>query len=233
MMISFETFELRVKQLRDRVEAACARCGRKPEEVAILPVTKTHPLTAADYAKKMGFPAVGENRVQEAEQKISDPSTPAGLRWELIGHLQRNKARDAVALFDRIQTVDSEKLLRRLEGLAAESSKVLPILIQVNAGDDPAKFGISLDAVDPLMEHALQASHLIVDGLMTIAPLDDDPDIAHRCFARLREKRDRLAESLNQPLPVLSMGMTGDLEAAVAEGSTQIRVGTALFGSRE
>lgn len=232
-MIAYATFEANARRVRERVDAACLESGRKPDEVSILPVTKTHPLAAAEYARKAGFLAVGENRVQEAEEKIRDVATPKDLKWELIGHLQRNKARDAIELFDRIQSVDSAKLVRRLDGIASEHGKVLPILLQVNAGKDPAKYGVSPDEVERLLEVAVEASQLEVDGLMTIAPFDDNPDTARRCFARLRETRDRLAEDWKLPLSVLSMGMTGDLEAAITEGSTQIRVGTALFGERE
>lgn len=234
MLPSYEEFVLRADAVRDQIRAACAAAGRDPAEVALLAVTKTHPVAAAEYAFRSGLPAVGENRVQEAAEKR--PLGPAGLRWELIGHLQSNKARLAVQTFDRIQSVDSEKLLNHLDRAAGESGKRLPILLQVNAGDDPAKFGADLADAPRLTELALAKAHLQVDGFMTIAPLGATPaeTLAHaeRTFANLRRLRDDLAARLGVPLRELSMGMTGDVGPAVAAGSTQVRVGTALFGHR-
>jgi hypothetical protein len=185
---------------------------------------------AVEYAAQSGLLAVGENRVQEATDKRGSYS--GKVRWELIGHLQSNKAQDAVAIFDRIQSVDSLKLLRRLDRFAGEQGKSLALLLQFNTGEDPKKFGFSVEQADSVMEAALSASHLRVDGLMTIAPLDDDPEVARAAFERLRELRDALSERNKVALPELSMGMTGDLEAAIAAGSTQIRIGSALYGER-
>lgn len=230
MFIDYEIFRQRADALRARIAAACATCGRKPAEVTLLPVTKTHPPAAAEYALRHGFAAVGENRVQEGVEKRA--LAPAGLRWELIGHLQSNKARLAATHFDRIQSVDSEKLLNVLDRAAGDLGKKLPILLQLNAGNDPAKFGAEPADADRLLDAALARPHLQVDGLMTIAPLSDDPAVARRTFARLREIRDALAARSGAPLRQLSMGMTGDLEAAVMEGSTLVRIGTALYGAR-
>lgn len=211
--------------------AACASCGRPVEGVTILPVTKNHPVAAVERAVEAGLSRVGENRVQEALEKLD--SLPADYAaFELIGHLQSNKVKVAAAKFARVQTVDSEKLLRRLAEGAEASERILPILLQVNAGEDPAKYGVTCDACPALLETALSLPALNVEGLMTIAPLEDDPEVARQAFARLRETRDRLREQFAVDLPELSMGMTGDLEAAIAEGSTMIRVGTALFGER-
>ena len=229
-MIPYEEFASRVAAVRARIESACRAAGRDPASVALLPVTKTHPAEAAAYAARAGFPAVGENRVQEAAEKR--PLAPATLRWELIGHLQSNKAKLAVATFDRIQSVDSPDLARRLARLAGETGKTLPVLLQANAGADPAKFGADLDGLTALLDAALALPGLRVDGLMTIAPLDESPEVARRCFDNLRTWRDALAASRAVPLPELSMGMSGDLEHAIAAGSTMIRVGTALFGAR-
>lgn len=233
MLVNYEKFEENLSVLRDRVSRACMEAGRMPEEVSILPVTKTHALRAAEYAARAGFSAVGENRVREALEKLRDPAAPPGLRWELIGHLQSNKARDAATHFFRVQSVDSPKLLNRLNRFAGEAGRRLHILLQVNAGDDPAKFGVGLAGCPKLLEQALGCEHLQVDGLMTIAPLSEDREVARRCFARLRELRDHLRQATGAELRELSMGMTGDLEEAIAEGGTQIRVGTALFGERE
>ncbi|HWA24214.1 MAG TPA: YggS family pyridoxal phosphate-dependent enzyme [Lacunisphaera sp.] len=230
MFIEYNTFCERALALQQRIAVACRRAGRDPSEVSILPVTKTHPAAAADYAARFGLPAVGENRVQEAVEKRG--LATAAVRWELIGHLQSNKARLAVTHFDRIQSVDSEKLLTALNRAAGELGKRLPVLLQINAGQDPAKFGAEPEAAPQLLEVALAQPHLQVDGLMTIAPLSDDPAVAHRTFANLRRIRDTLATRAGQPLRELSMGMSGDLDAAIAEGSTLVRVGAALYGPR-
>jgi pyridoxal phosphate enzyme (YggS family) len=229
-MINYSIFEKNLSVLNQRISSACDACGRSVDTVALLPVTKNHPLDAVEYAVRSGLAAVGENRVQEASDKRGSYS--GQVRWELIGHLQSNKAQDAVAIFDRIQSVDSLKLLRRLDRFAGEQGKSLAILLQCNTGEDPNKFGFSAPEADPMMEAALSANNLQVEGLMTIAPQDDDPDVARAAFERLRMLRDALVERFEVSLPELSMGMTGDLEVAIAAGSTQIRVGTALYGER-
>ncbi len=231
MIPSFENFVSNTDAVRAEIATACARAGRDVTEVELLAVTKTHGPWAAEYAARYGLGAVGENRVQEAVEK--QPHVTARLRWELIGHLQSNKARLAVAHFDRVQSVDSVKLLQRLDRAAAELGKTLAVLLQINAGNDPAKFGADLADAPALLETALAQPHLQVDGLMTIAPLSDDPAVAARTFANLRQLRDDLATRFNTPLATLSMGMSGDLAAAIAAGSTQVRIGTALFGHRD
>lgn len=177
---------------------------------------------------------MGENRVQEGVEKRA--LAQAAIHWELIGHLQSNKARLAAQHFDRVQSVDSEKLLNQLDRAAAENAKVLPVLLQINAGNDPAKFGADLADAPRLLEVALSRPQLRVDGLMTIAPLGTTPaetaELARRTFVNLRTLRDELAAKFSTPLRELSMGMTGDLEIAVEAGSTLVRVGTALFGAR-
>lgn len=237
-MISFENFTLNCANVRERVAEACRLCGRNPAEVRLLPVTKNHPVEAPIYAADAGFPAVGENRVQETELKRSEFFTRSAvpLRWELIGHLQSNKARAAVRLFDRIQSVDSIALAAKLDGLCGEiGRKELPVLLQANSGADPAKFGTgSFDALRELTENALAGKHLRVEGLMCVAPIDDDSlETAKRCFETLRSWRDRLESEFGIALPELSMGMSHDLAPAIAAGSTMIRIGTALFGERD
>jgi len=212
------------------MKAACIRAGRPAAEVRLLAVTKTHPAAAAEYAARYGLRAVGENRVQEGMEKRAQCTMP--LEWELIGHLQSNKAKLAVAHFDRVQSVDSEKLLRVLAQAAEAQSKTLPVLLQINAGNDPAKFGAEPADAPRLLELALALPTLRVEGLMTIAPLSEDRDVARRTFANLRTIRDTLSAQFGVALPELSMGMSGDLAEAIAEGSTLVRVGTALFGQR-
>jgi pyridoxal phosphate enzyme (YggS family) len=231
MFLSYEDFSARADAIRREIHEACVAVGRDSVEVELLAVTKTHPPAAATYASRYGLRAVGENRVQEGADKRVQ--VPEPIRWELIGHLQSNKARLAVQHFDRIQSVDTEKLLNHLDRAAAEVGKRLPILLQINAGDDPAKFGVSLADAPGFVAAALTKNNLQVDGLMTIAPLSNDPAVAQRTFANLRDLRDRLSAETGTPLRVLSMGMSGDFAAAIAAGSTMIRVGSALFGARE
>jgi PLP dependent protein len=230
MLPPYPEYKSRADDLRRQIAEACARAGRDPATVELLAVTKTHPAEAADYAARYGLRAVGENRVQEAIEK--QPLCTAKIQWELIGHLQSNKAKLAAAHFDRIQSVDSEKLLNHLDSAAATLGKVLRVLLQINAGRDPAKFGADLEEAPRLLEVALAKANLRVDGFMTIAPLSDDIAVAERTFATLRELRDDLATRFGVPLRELSMGMSNDLEAAVLAGSTQVRVGTALYGMR-
>ncbi|TAG28470.1 MAG: YggS family pyridoxal phosphate-dependent enzyme [Verrucomicrobia bacterium] len=244
-MITFEEFSFRAQAVEARIAAAARIAGRDPASVRLLPVTKTHPVEAALYAARRGFLAVGENRVQEAaskrlamvtKQAEAGEARTLGLRWELIGHLQSNKAKSAVETFDCIQSVDSEKLARLLNRAAGELGRSLAVLLQVNAGRDPAKFGCELEDAPRLLETALGCAHLRVEGLMTIAPLGgsalETAELAARTFANLRSLRDDLASRLGVALPELSMGMSGDLDAAVAAGSTCVRVGSALFGAR-
>ena len=230
-MISEESFIKNLTEVTQRLRQACVTCGRDFSEVKILPVTKTHGAWAAEYAVRAGWGAVGENRVQEGAEKKPACKEPA--IWTLIGNLQSNKAKLAVETFDVIQSVDRIKIVNALAKHAQELNRQLDILLQVNAGNDPAKHGAEPEDATQLLDTALEAAPFLnVKGLMTIAPLSDDPDIARRTFAALREIRDRLEASHGHPLPELSMGMSGDLESAVAEGSTCIRIGTALFGSR-
>jgi PLP dependent protein len=238
MLIDYDEFVRRADALRARIAAECASAGRDPATVELLAVTKTHPAAAAEYAARYGLRSVGENRVQEGvEKRAQVGATGAKLKWELIGHLQSNKAKLAAQHFDRVQSVDSEKLLNHLDRSAAEVGKPLPILLQINAGNDPAKFGADLADAPRLLESALAKTHLRVEGFMTIAPLGATPAEtsahAERTFRTLRELRDDLATRFSIPLPELSMGMTGDMTAAIRAGSTIVRVGTALYGARE
>lgn len=233
-MIAYEEFCDNCRRLLERVENACASCGRNSGDVKILPVTKTHPIDAPEYAARFGFASVGENRVQElAEKRKSERGSALEIDWELIGHLQSNKAKHAVELADRIQSVDSVKLLKKIDAEAAALGKTMRILLEINAGNDPAKFGAALDEAPELLGAALELKNVKVEGLMTIAPLDSNLDTASRCFENLRNLRDDLQKQFAAPLPELSMGMSGDLERAIKAGSTLIRVGTFLFGARD
>ncbi len=232
MLLSYEDFRVRADAISNDIATACVAARRDPKSVQLLAVTKLQPAAAADYAARYGLRSVGENRVQEAVGKRPLTSS-ANLQWELIGHLQSNKARLAAQHFDRVQSVDREKLLDQLDRAAEELGKTLPILLQINAGRDPAKFGAELEDAPRLTESALLKKHLRVEGFMTIAPLSADPSVAERTFTTLRELRDRLATEMGRPFSELSMGMSSDFPAAIAAGSTIVRIGTALFGARD
>ena len=229
-MIPLKTFQDNLKRVQLRIEKACQAADRSVDSVQLLPVTKNHSVDAVYYAAKNGLLSVGENRVQEASKKRE--ICKSTMFWELIGHLQSNKAKEAVVTFDRIQSVDSLKLLKKLDRFAGEVGKCLPILLQCNTGKDPNKSGFLVESMPNALELALSLDSLQVDGLMTIAPLADSPDTALLAFEELRILRDNLSSKFNISLQELSMGMTGDLEQAIAAGSTQIRIGTALYGTR-
>jgi PLP dependent protein len=218
--------------VEERLRAACARAGRERAEVSLMAVTKTQTAEAVEAALAAGLSLFGENRVQEAAAKKA--AVRGQAEWELIGQLQSNKARLAVEHFDRLQSVDRLKLVEVLARLAEEAGRSsLRILLQVNAGDDPGKSGCAVEEAPALVEAIQRHPILALEGLMTIAPLAQTEDSARRCFARLRELGEALRARSGLSLSELSMGMTGDLEIAVEEGSTLVRVGTALFGARD
>ena len=229
-MIEYQDFISNVEALKSRIAVFADRAGRSPESIRVLPVTKTFPIDAVEYCIRAGFDAVGENRVQEVIEKQGDLRDK--IHWELIGHLQSNKAKPAVEHFDCIQSVDSVKLLEKLQRLACDRQIRLDIMLQFNTGDDPNKNGMDEELADSAVEYALKCDHLNLLGFMTIAPLSDDPAVARRTFARLRQLFERINRDFGIAMTELSMGMTDDLDSAILERSTCIRVGTALFGSR-
>jgi len=222
----------RLRAVRERISSACARCGREVQEVELMAVSKTHPPEAVEQALAAGLRRFGENRVQELAAKR--PQVRAdGAVWELIGPLQRNKARLALQAADRVQTVDRLALVQSLDRLCGELGRACcPVLLQVNVATDPAKHGCTEEDAPALLEAIQASAHLRAEGLMTIGSLSSDERVVRATFAGLRELRDRLERSGGLSLPVLSMGMTDDLEWAVLEGSTLLRVGTAIFGER-
>jgi PLP dependent protein len=225
-----EVFATNLKTLRHRIETACTQSSRLTTDVQLMAVTKRFPLDIARMATKEGLHLLGENRVQEAVEKIAHADFDA--RWELIGHLQSNKAQIAAQYFDAIQSLDSVKLANRLNRFSSELGKTLPVLIQVNTGNDPGKSGFAVNTTEAALESILELSSIKVEGFMTIAPLPADLDTAKAAFSELRSLRDRISQVFGLPLPSLSMGMSFDLEAAIEAGSTCIRVGSALFGER-
>jgi len=231
-MLEYNQIELRALEIKNRIQKTCILCGRSPDEVHILPVTKTHSVQAVQYAEGLGFKSVGENRVQEALEKMEHPEAPA-VQWELIGHLQSNKAKLIPGRFLRVQSLDSIKLAGRLDRYAGEAGVRQACLVQVNTGEDSNKFGFREEEVDHALGNMLTLTHLEIEGFMTIGPLEGGREAARVAFARLRELVGRMRVRYGKDFPVLSMGMSGDLEEAVQEGSTQIRIGSALFGERK
>ena len=216
--------------VRGRIAAAAARAGRRSDEVALVAVTKGHSLETVREAAAAGLRDLGESRVQEALAKQRAwPDAP--VRWHLIGHLQRNKAKLAVGRFVLIHSLDSLRLADALEGAAADAGVVQDVLVEVNVAREPQKSGALPEEAEALVRHAAGLPHLGVRGLMTIAPYDAPPEVQHRVFRELRQLRDALATS-SAELSVLSMGMSADFEAAVEEGATLVRLGTILFGER-
>ena len=222
-----DTFSQRLENVERRIVSACEKAGRLRDSVRLLAVSKTRPPEAVREAAECGLRLFGENRVQEAQSKI--PLCPNGLEWHLIGHLQSNKAKVAVRYFQMVHSVDSLKLLQALE---SHAGTILPVLLQVNVSGEAAKFGMKPDEVAGVIKAANQMKKCEVHGLMTIPPFSPDPEKTRVHFSSLRQLRDRLQEETGTPLPELSMGMSHDLEVAIEEGSTWVRIGTDLFGKR-
>ncbi len=217
-------------RIRSRIDQACERSGRQPDSVRLMAVSKNQSPERVAEAASAGLTLFGENRIQEAKVKI--PLCPSQLEWHFIGHLQSNKSRDAVSLFHVVQGVDSLALAEELQKQAIKQARSLPILLEVNVAGESSKFGWNPDRLLAELLQLNALNRLEVHGLMTIAPYAVDPEQVRPIFRRLRELRDRCTDLLGAPLPVLSMGMSGDLEVAIEEGATLVRVGTALFGER-
>jgi pyridoxal phosphate enzyme (YggS family) len=219
-----------LQSVRQRIAAACLRAGRNPAGVTLMAVSKGQSTDTIRAAADLGLDLFGENRVQEAKTKIS--LSPSRLRWQMIGHLQSNKCRDAVFLFSMIQSVDSLPLATEINKWAAHFAKTMPVLLEVNIAGESSKFGCRPEDLSALIQVVNALPKLEVHGLMTIAPYATDPEKVRPIFRRLRELKGECENLLGAPLPHLSMGMTGDFEVAVEEGASMIRLGTALFGPR-
>jgi len=213
--------------IQDRIAAACHQAGRSTDEVSLLAVSKTFPAEAVAELFAAGQRCFGESKQQEAAPKID--ALPAEIEWHFIGGLQRNKVRKVVPSFGCIHSIDSLRLAEAVDRVAAELGRVLPVYLEVNLGGEESKGGFSPEALEEFAAAHADLAALKILGVMAIPPADDEP---RRWFARAREIRDRLRESTGLPLPGLSMGMSADFEAAILEGSTIVRVGSALFGSR-
>jgi len=227
----------RLEAINRRIAAASERAGRQVSEITLVAVSKTVPAASIREAIEAGVRTLGESRVQEAAVKIPELkllSAELKVEWHLIGHLQSNKARRAVELFDAVHSVDSLKLAERLDHVAGESDKRLPIFIEVNLGEEESKTGAAPSEVLPLCEQIGKLQRLELKGLMAVPPFSDNPEDARPFFRHLRRLRDEARQSgaVGLRFNDLSMGMSDDFEIAIEEGATFIRVGTALFGPR-
>ena len=224
----------RIARIRAEIEAAALKCGRSPQEITLIAISKTHPASIVQQAIELGATDIGENRVQEAEQKIHEVGRSAA-RWHLVGHLQANKARRAVQLFDVIHSLDSLELARRLDRLCGEEGREkFGVLVQVDLGHEETKSGVDESELPALVEGLRGLDRIELTGLMTLPPFFDDPEQARPFFRRLRELRDELAAqgAFGDRKGELSMGMTHDFPVAIEEGATMVRIGTAIFGQR-
>jgi len=218
--------------IQARINAACAACGREPDEVRLLPVSKTVPAERLHFAYDAGIRLLGENKVQEAYDKWQALAALEGLQWAVIGHLQSNKVKYVARFAAEFQALDSLDIAESLDRRLQQEGRSLDVFVQVNTSDEPQKYGMTPDAADAFIRALPAYSALRPRGLMTLALFSDDHEAVRRCFVRLRELRDRLRET-NPAIAELSMGMSGDFELAIAEGATTVRVGQAIFGARK
>ena len=216
--------------IQERIRNACSRAGREPESVMLLAVTKGQLPEVVSQAAQLGLSLFGENKVQEAKAKI--PLCPGRLRWHMIGHLQSNKCRDAVELFEMIQAVDSLALAEELNKRAEQAAKRMPIMLEVNIAGEASKFGYPPGRLLAELQQINALPRLEIHGLMCVPPWTSEPDRVRPLFRRLRDLKTDCEQLLGVSLAQLSMGMSGDFEIAVEEGSTIVRIGTALFGPR-
>lgn len=220
-----------LNSIQQRIHTACTRAERDPASVTLLAVTKTQPPEVVTEAARLGLASFGENKIQEAKAKI--PLCSGKLRWHFIGHLQTNKCRDAVELFEMIQSVDSLHVAQEISKRAEQAGKTIPILLEVNLAGEASKFGYRPDKLEAELQQLNALPRLEIHGLMTVPPWTSNAENVRPFFRQMRELKQRLEQILGAPLPHLSMGMTGDFEVAIEEGATIVRIGTALFGPRK
>jgi pyridoxal phosphate enzyme (YggS family) len=233
-LVDFYALSERFTNVLKRIESAAIRCNRSFDQITLIAISKTHPVEVIRAVLDLGIENLGENRVQEAEGKINEVGRTAA-RWHLVGHLQANKARRAVSLFDVIHSLDSVALAERLNRLcAAEGRQELPVLIQIDLGGEKTKTGIDPREVPRLLDALRNCQQLRLFGLMTLPPYFEEPECARPYFKTLRELRDelQLQGRFGDRPGDLSMGMSHDIEISIEEGATMVRVGTAIFGQR-
>ncbi len=233
-MIAEDTMAGRLARVQQRIREACERAGRRPDSVTLLPVSKTFGEDALREAMALGLTRFGENKTQEIRQKAV-ALAGHGLKWVLIGHLQTNKAKDAARDAAEVQSLDRVELAEALHRRLQNEGRTLDVLVQVKTSPEPSKYGMAPDDVAPFLRRiAAEFPTLRVQGLMTLAINSPDPAQVRACFRALRELRDRLAQEriAGVSLDRLSMGMSGDFELAIEEGSTEVRIGSAIFGAR-
>ncbi len=232
--ISTSDFMKPVTEIYEEVKAniarAAAKSGRSPDEIKVVAVTKTHGPDVVAEALDAGLEIIGENKVQEAAWK--KPLSPSGQEWHMIGHLQTNKVRQAMEIFDCFHSVDSLKLIDRMDRVAGEIFKSPRILLEVNVSGEKSKTGMSIDEIPRAIERVMSSKSFWLEGLMTMAPFSENSEDSRPYFNKLRQLRDEMSEKFNIPLKELSMGMSGDYLVAVEEGATFVRLGTVLFGDR-
>lgn len=245
-MTTYPALHDNIQQIQTTIAEACVRSDRKPDEVTLVAVSKNHPASAVTKAYELGIRHFGENRVEEAQQKIPQvtsilaQSNQPPPEWHMIGHVQSRKSKAVISLFNAIHSVDSVKLARRLSSLACQVDTTQPILLQFNVSGEASKYGFSAhnwrqsDAVKSALWHEIEQicemPNLYLQGLMTMAPYLPNPEATRPYFAQLRQLRDALRADFDLTLSTLSMGMTNDYAIAIEEGATLIRIGTALFG---
>jgi pyridoxal phosphate enzyme (YggS family) len=217
----------------ERIDRAATRAGRDPMEITLVAVSKTVEIARIKEAIEAGVTTLGENYVQEAREKIEEIGH--GIQWHMVGHLQSNKAKYAVTLFDYIHSIDGVSLARQIDRRAEQRERGVRALVEVNLSGETSKFGIGSEGAIDLIQQVAALKHISIEGLMTMPPFFDEPEKARPYFIKLRELRDRIRKEGIEGVRMdeLSMGMSGDFEAAIEEGATMVRVGTAIFGERK
>jgi len=221
----------RANEIRQQVASAAERADRNPDDVTIVAVSKTFPRSYVEEAYDLGFRHFGENRVQEIREKFEAP-LPEDAHVHLIGPLQTNKVRQVLPFVSRIESIDRARLVNALASELVKQERTCSVLVQVNIAGEEQKSGCRPDEAEALIRQIMAIPELACDGLMTMAPFVDDGDIVRSTFSGLRNLRDQLREKTGLPLPVLSMGMSGDFEIAIEEGATHVRIGRSIFGER-
>jgi pyridoxal phosphate enzyme (YggS family) len=219
-----------LERVREQITQAAAKAGRAVNEIELVAITKTHPAEKVREAVEAGHTLFGESRVQEARAKI--PELPSNLRWHFVGHLQKNKIRHALPLFELFHGVDSLALAQEIDRIAAEEGAHPRVLLEVNVAGEGSKFGFKAETLRAEIGSLLALPRLSIEGLMCIPPLAEEAEASRKFFGQLRELRNSLEKEFDVKFPHLSMGMTQDFSIAVEEGATLVRVGTAIFGER-